>query len=58
MLLIFSLRQAGDYEAEPDLNTTEVQQELIDEGRNVLDAAGDYLDREDTEERETCPENG
>jgi hypothetical protein len=57
MLLIFSLRQAGDYEAEPDLNTTEVQ-ELIDEGRTFLDAAGDYLDREDTEERETCPENG
>ena len=57
MILIFSLRQAGDYQVEPDLNAAQVH-ELIEEGRSFLDAAWDYLDREDAKEREPRPENG
>lgn len=57
MIQIFSLRQAGDYEAAPNLDKGEVR-ELIEEGRNFLDAARDYLDREDTEVRGHRPENG
>lgn len=56
MIRAFSLRQAGDYDAELELDAGEVR-ELIEEGSNFLNAARDYLDREDTDQ-ETHPEDG
>ncbi len=45
------------YTASPALDPSEIR-ETIQEGRNFLNAAKDYLDREDTGDRETPPEGG
>lgn len=46
----FAARQTADYDTDFDLDSSQVH-EFIEGGRNFLDSARDYLDREDTEER-------
>ncbi len=52
----FAARQIVDYDTDFDLDRSQVR-ELIEEGRTFLNAARDYLDRDDTEEGKTRPEN-
>lgn len=49
LIRTFAARQSADYDTDFDLDRPQVH-EFIEEGRNFLDAARDYLDREDTEE--------
>jgi hypothetical protein len=53
----FAARQTADYDTDFDLDRSQVHA-FIEEGRNFPNTARDYLDREDTKEREPRPENG
>jgi len=46
----FTARHAADYDTDFDLGHSEVR-DLIEEGKDFLEAARDYLDREATEDR-------
>ena len=53
----FAARHVADYDTDFDLDRPQVH-EFLEVRKSFPDAARDYLDREDKEEREPRPENG